>query len=197
VIPGRAILVAAAVLATSVAPGVAHAVRASTIVVKAPTVLNMSGSDIYCSLNPQPTGGPTVACFHLPDPSATRRKGYATVASEAFVAVEPPGTTKPNKLLPNPLLASVPRISGGSAHGNRVIALNLRDGALVSGTHMVVTVQTAKGGGNAMGVIYVDGKGNPIPGTYSIGISNHYVTIVKVAAKGAATAVVFRHSVYR
>jgi hypothetical protein len=151
--PRRSTLVAAAVLATAVAPGAARAVRTSTIVVKAPTVLNMSGSDIYCSLNPQVSGGPTVACFHLPNPAATKRKAYATVASEAFVAVEPPGTTKPNKLLPNPLLASVPPKSGGSAHGNRVIALNLQDGALVSGTQMVVTVQTAKGGGNTMGVV--------------------------------------------
>ena len=192
----RAVVLAAAALAAVAAPAAALAARTSTIVVKAPTVLNMSGSDIYCSLNPQSTGGPTVACFHLPNPSATKRKGYATVASEAFVAVEPPGTTKPNKLLPNPLLSSVPRIGGGSSHGNRVIALSLRDGALVSGTHMVVTVQPAKGGGDAMGVIYIDGKGNPIPGTYSIGISNHYVTIVKVVAKGAAPAVVYRHSVY-
>jgi hypothetical protein len=193
--PRRAVLFAGAVFAAAVVAGSALGVRTSTIVVKAPTVLNMSGSDIYCSLNPQASGGPTVACFHLPNPAATKRKGYATVASEAFVAVEPPGTTRPNKLLPNPLLSSIPRIGGGSAHGNRVIALNLRDGALVSGTHMVVTVQPAKGGGNAMGVIYVDGKGNPIPGTYSIGISNHYVTIVKLSAKGTP-AVVYRHSVY-
>jgi hypothetical protein len=191
----RAVLLAAAALAAVIAPGAGFGARTSTIVVKAPTVLNMSGSDIYCSLNPQASGGPTVACFHLPDPTTTRRKGYATVATEAFVAVEPPGTTKPNKLLPNPLISSIPKITGGSAHGNRVIALNLRDGALVSGTHMVVTVQTAKGGGNAMGVIYVDGKGDPIRGTYSIGLSNHYVTIVKLTEKGTAS-VVYRHSVY-
>jgi hypothetical protein len=191
----RLSLGAAAALVAALAPAAAPGARTSTIVVKAPTVLNMSGSDIYCSLNPQASGGPTVSCFHLPNPAATKRKGYATVASEAFVAITPPGTTKPNKLLPNPLFSSIPKIAGGSAHGDRVIALNLQDGALVSGTHMVVTVQTAKGGGNAMGVIYVDSKGNPIPGSYSIGISNHYVTIVKVGPTGTPS-VVYRHPVY-
>src|ERR1700750_919704 len=125
----RAALLSAAALAAALAPRTALPLRPSTIVVKAPTVLNMSGSDIYCSLNPQSSGGPTVSCFHLPNPTATKRKGYATVASEAFVAVTPPGTTKPNKLLPNPLFSSVPKIAGGSAHGDRVIALNLQDGA--------------------------------------------------------------------
>jgi hypothetical protein len=191
----RRLLVAAAVTVGLTVPSAALAAHTSTIVVKAPTVLNMAGSDIYCSLNPQTGSGPTVSCFHLPDPSTTKRKGYATVASESFVAVTPPGTTKPNKLLPMPLLSSIPKITGGSPHGDRVIALNLRDGALVSGTHMVVTVQSAKDGGNAMGVIFVDSKGNPIPGSYSVGISNHYVTIVKVTENGTPT-VVYRHSVY-
>lgn len=177
----------------ALAPGSAGAARILTV--NAPTVLRMTGSDIYCTIIAEDSGN-AVACFHDPGgPSSNVRKGYAIAAFDEFVAVEPPGTTKPNKTVAQPKqLSSYPPSSGGSKH-RTVVGLNVGDGAFVSGTHMAVVVEPAKGGGNAIGVIYLDSKGNPIVGTSTIGISNNSVTIVKVTGPGA-TRVVYRHSVY-
>jgi hypothetical protein len=163
--------------------------------VSAPTVLQMVGSDIYCTVIKE-TAGNAVACFHDPGgPTSNIRKGYAIAAFDEFVAVEPPGTTRPNKTVPQPRqLAGYPANKGGSQH-RTVVKLNAGDGAYVSGTHMAVVVEPAKGGGNAIGVIYLDGKGNPVVGTSTIGISNHFVTIVKVTGP-RSSKVVYRHSVY-
>jgi hypothetical protein len=181
-----------AVLVLLAVPGPAQA--AKVITVKAPTVLQMTGSDIYCTVIKEGTG-PAVACFHDPGgPSSNIRKGYAIAAFDRFVAVEPPGTTRPNKTVAQPSLKSYPARNGGSEH-QAVVKLAEGDGAVVSGTRMVVVVEPAKGGGDAIGVIYLDGKGNPIPGTSTIGISNHFVTIVKVTGPGS-TKVIYRHSVY-
>jgi hypothetical protein len=67
--------------------------------------------------------------------------------------------------------------------------------AFVGGTHMAVVVAPAKGGGNAIGVLYLDGKGNAVVGTSTIGISNHAVTIVEVTGP-TTTRVLYRHAVY-
>ena len=119
--------------------------------VNAPTVLQMAGSDIYCTVIKEATGN-AVACFHDPGgPTSNVRKGYAIAAFDAFVAVEPPGTTRPDKTVPQPKqLAGYPSNKGGSRH-RTVVPLNPGDGAFVSGTHMAVVVEPAKGGGNAIG----------------------------------------------
>ena len=163
--------------------------------VNAPTVLQMAGSDIYCTVIKEATGN-AVACFHDPGgPTSNVRKGYAIAAFDAFVAVEPPGTTRPTRPCPEPKqLAGYPSNKGGSRH-RTVVTLKPGDGAFVSGTHMAVVVEPAKGGGNAIGVIYLDGKGSPIVGTSTIGISNHFVTIVKVTGP-KSTKVLYKHSVY-
>ena len=72
----------------------------------------------------------------------------------------------------------------------------MAQGAFVSGTHMAIVVAPAKGGGNAIGVIYLDGKGNPVVGTTTIGISNNAVTIVKVTGP-KTTKVLYKHAVYQ
>ena len=84
--------------------------------------------------------------------------------------------------------------TGRAAHST-LVNLALNDEAKVSGTNMAVIVTPAKGGGNAIGVVYLDGKGLPIAGSYVVGISNHYVTIVKVTAPSKAETV-YRHSAY-
>ena len=176
------------------ATGAGGATRTAVITVKAPTVLQMAGSDIYCTVIKESIGN-AVACFHDPGgPSSNVRKGYAIAAFDKFVAVEPPGTTRPNKTVPEPALSSYPANRGGSEH-RTVVKLKTGDGALVSGTHMAIVVAPAKGGGNAIGVIYLDAKGNPVVGTSTIGISNHYVTIVKVTGPNTSK-VLWRHSVY-
>jgi hypothetical protein len=182
---------AAALLALGAA---ASGGAAKVMTVSAPTVLQMAGSDIYCTVIKETTGN-AVACFHDPGgPTSNVRKGYAIAAFDQFVAVEPPGTTRPNKTIPQPKLGGYPANKGGSQHST-VVKLGTGDGAFVGGTHMAVVVEPAKGGGNAIGVIYLDGKGNPVVGTSTIGISNHFVTIVKVTGP-SSTKVVYRHSVY-
>jgi hypothetical protein len=167
---------------------------AKLITVKAPTVLQMAGSDIYCTVIQEGTS-PAVACFHDPGgPSSNVRKGYAIAAFDAFVAVEPPGTTRPNKTVKEPKLAVYPASKGGKEH-RTVLKLAEGEGAFVSGTHMAVVVAPARGGGHAVGVIYLDGKGNPVVGTSTIGISNNAVTIVKVTGPKTAK-VVYKHAVY-
>jgi hypothetical protein len=186
----------AALLVTAVAAlaaaGVADA--AKMITVKAPTVLQLAGSDIYCTVIQEGTS-PAVACFHDPGgPSSNVRKGYAIAAFDGFVAVEPPGTTRPDKTVKQPRLVAYPARTGGSEH-RTVVKLSTGDGAFVSGTHMAVVVAPARGGGNAIGVIYLDGKGNPVVGTSTIGISNQAVTIVKVTGP-KSSKVLFKHAVY-
>jgi hypothetical protein len=182
----------AVVFAALVAAGSAAA--AKVITVKAPTVLQMAGSDIYCTVIAE-GAAPAVACFHDPGgPSSNIRKGYAIAAFEGFVAVEPPGTTRPNKTISQPRLTAYPANKGGTAHRG-VVKLSKGQGAFVSGTHMAVVVAAAKGGGNAIGVIYLDGKGNAVVGSSTIGISNHAVTIVKVTGP-KSVKVVYKHAVY-
>jgi hypothetical protein len=189
-------LAPAVLLAFAPAAGASHARAASVITVKAATVLHMKGSDIYCTvLDESGAPGPAVACFHDPGgPTSNVRKGYAIVAFDDGVAVEPPKSNKPVKSKAEPSLGSFPKVTGGAAHST-VVDLGNGDGALVSGTHMAVAVEPAKGGGLAMGVLYIDSKGNPIKGTYTIGVSNHFVTIVQVA-NASGGQVVYRHAVY-
>ena len=185
-----ALLVAVATALSAAGPAGA----AKVITVKAPTVLQMAGSDIYCTVIGE-GAAPAVACFHDPGgPSSNVRKGYAIAAFDEFVAVEPPGTTRPNKTVKQPRLTAYPANTGGSEH-RTVVRLSKGDDVLVSGTHMGVVVAPAKGGGNAIGVVYLDGKGNPVPGSSTIGISNNAVTIVEVTGP-KASKVIYKHAVY-
>jgi hypothetical protein len=155
--------------------------------------LQLKGTDIYCTV----VGGQrtTVACFHLPGgPSSSARKGWAILGTDAYTGVTPPGTNTPKKLLPEPSFASSP-VFGGTATRVRLTQMSLGDIAAVKGTHMAVFVSTAKGGGDAIGIIYLDGKNEPIVGAITAGISNHFVSLVKVKSR-AKTSVVFRHAVY-
>jgi hypothetical protein len=182
------LVLAAACVIPSVAGG------ANVLTVKHDTVLHMNGTDVVCSVLQNGTSS-TVACFHLPGgPSTTVRKGYAIAANEGVVAVEPSGSTTPVKVAHEPSFDAQPVFTGGAAHPE-LVNLALDDEAKVSGTNMAVIVTPAKGGGNAIGVIYVDGKGQPIVGSYVVGISNHYVTIVKVTGPSKAQTV-YRHSAY-
>jgi hypothetical protein len=173
----------------------AQPARSSRVITVRPdTVLRMSDSDIYCTVLEE-RGTSSVACFHDPGgPDSRVRKGYAIVATEAFVAVEPPTSTKPIAHSLEPSLAAQPVFAGGASH-RRLVDLAFGDAAAVGGTHMAVFVTTAKGGGDAIGVLYLDGKDQPIVGTYSIGISNHYVTIVEVTGP-RKSRVTYRHAVY-
>src|SRR5262249_14041422 len=128
--------------------GVAGAAR--VMKVDAPTVLQMAGSDVYCTVIKEPSGN-AVACFHDPGgPTSKIRKGDAIAAFDQSVAVEPPGTTRPNKTVAQPKhLAGLPANAGGSRHST-VVKLGTGDGAFVKGTHMAVVVEPAKGGGNAI-----------------------------------------------
>ncbi len=167
---------------------------ANIITVKYDTVLHMNGTDVVCTVLKKGTSS-SVACFHLPGgPSTNVRKGYAIAATEAWVAVEPSGSTTPVQLNSEPSFDSQPMFTGGVAHPT-LVNLALNDEARIDGTNMAVIVTSAKGGGTAIGVIYLGGKGQPIVGSYVVGVSNHFVTIVKVTAPRKARTV-YRHAVY-
>jgi hypothetical protein len=156
-------------------------------------ILRMGGSDIYCTV--VKSGKVTVACFHLPGgASSSKRKGWAIFGSDQYAGVTPPGTNTPKKLLFEPSFASVPAINGKPAH-SQIIVMKLGDLAPVQGTHMGVYVSKAKGGGDAIGVIYLGKGGGPVTGEITAGISDHYVTLVKVTGANS-TSVVYRHAVY-
>jgi hypothetical protein len=184
-----------AVLALAPAAGAA---RQSKVITVLPTsVIQLTGSDIFCTVVKESVG-PVVACFHDPGgASSPHRKGYATAAADSFVAVEPPTSTTPVEKISQPSLAAVPAFSGGSATGtSKVVKLGgLNDIAAVGGTHMAIFVSKAKGGGNAIGVIDLDGQDKPIPGTYTVGLSNHFVTIVQFVT-ATKTKVIYQHAVY-
>ncbi len=169
--------------------------RATTLItVRAPSYMHMSGSDIYCTVTKEPQG-PSVACFHDPGgPTSAVRKGWAIVSLDELVGVDAPGSVTPKKYSREPSFASFPPISGGTSK-QKILELANGDGVLVSGSHMAVAVEPAAGGGSAIGVLYIDSKGNPIVGSYTVGISNHFVTIVKVTGASKSQRI-FRHSVY-
>lgn len=182
------LVLAAACAIPSVAGG------ANVLTVKYDSVLHMNGTDVVCSVLRNGSSS-TVACFHLPGgPSTTTRKGYAIAANEGVVAVEPSGSTTPVKVEREPSFDAQPMFTGGAAH-SKLVNLALNGEVKIGGTNMAVIVTTAKGGGNAIGVIYLDGKEQPIVGAYVVGISNHYVTIVKVTGLSKAETV-YRHSAY-
>jgi hypothetical protein len=176
------------------APAAGAARASNVIVVKPDTLVHLNGSDMYCTVLKQ---GATlgVACFHDPGgPTSNVRKGYAAVATEVGVAVEPDGTNTPSKGFQQPSLKKFGLISGGSPH-SAPINVGANEVIGVSGTHMAVFTTAAVGGGTAIGVVYVTPQFKTIIGAYSVGISNHYVTMVKVTGNGK-TKVVYRHAIY-
>lgn len=84
-----------------------------------------------------------------------------------------------------------------TAGGGRPLRLTLHvdDIVAIGETHMILTVTPADGGGLAIGVVYVNAHGDPIPRTYAIGISDHYVTVVRWDASGRHATRVYRHAV--
>jgi hypothetical protein len=188
---GALVAAAAALTGASVA-GAAPAGKA--MAVRPDTLVHLKGSDMYCTVLKQ---GTTigVACFHDPGgPSSNVRKGYAAVATEEGVAVEPSGSNTPSAGYKQPSLKKFGVISGGSAHAEPI---DVGDNAVigVSGTHMAVFTTPAVGGGTAIGVVYVNPGYRTIIGAYSVGISNHYISMVEVTGVDK-TRVVYRHAVY-
>jgi hypothetical protein len=185
-------LFVAALLAPAALGG--HARVSTLITVRAPSYMHMSGSDIYCTVTKEPQG-PSVACFHDPGgPTSSVRKGWAIVSLDDLVGVDPPGSVTPKKYSREPSFAGLPPISGGTSK-QKILELAQGDGALVSGSHMAVAVEPAAGGGNAIGVLYLDSKGHPIVGSFTVGISNKFVTIVEVTGASKSKRI-FCHSVY-
>ncbi len=181
----------AAVAAVLALAPVGAAARETTV--GAGAVLQMSGSDIYCTV--VKSGRITVACFHLPGgPSSSKRKGWAIFGSDQYAGVTPSGTNTPKKLLAQPSFASVPAVSG-QAGKSTMLVMAPGDLAAVKGTHMGIYVSKLKTGGDAIGVIYLGVKGNPVGGEITAAISNQYVSLVKVSAKGVSS-LVYRHAVY-
>ena len=138
-----------------------------------------------------------VLAASLAVPSVGAAANVLTVKHDTVLhmnGVEPSGSTTPVKVEHEPSFEAEPLFTGGAAH-SKLVNLALNDEAKVSGTNMAVIVTSAKGGGTAIGVIYLDGSGQPIVGSYVVGISNHYVTIVKVTGPSKARTV-YRHSAY-
>lgn len=165
-----AALAALAISAGSLASSSSSQGKAITI--RTETVVHLASTTIYCTL----IKGNNIACFHLNN-SLDKRVGYAIVAGEKLVAVEPTGSNKPVWLRQVSLPAGIPVFKGGQAHGKTSIDMRVGDVAYVAKTHMGIIATTAKAGGSAIGVVYLDSHKNPIAGTYAIGISDHYVTV--------------------
>ena len=181
----------AAVAAVLALAPVAAAAKETTV--GAGAILQMSGSDIYCTV--VKSGKITVACFHLPGgASSSKRKGWAIFGSDQYAGVTPPATNTPKKLLFEPSFASVPAV-GGHVASSRIFSMAPGDLASVKGTHMGIYVSKLKTGGDAIGVIYLGVNGNPVGGEITAVISNQYVSLVKVSAKGVSS-LVYRHAVY-
>jgi hypothetical protein len=158
----------------------------------------MAGSDIYCTVQQQGKVV-SVACFHLPGGiHSSARKGYAMLATDGLVAIEPGGSTKPVIEKLQPAMDS-PAFGGGKPYGN-VLKLGVGDVAAIDQTHMALLVQPSSSGGDAIGVVYLDGHDAPIPGTYTVGISNYVVEIVRVdkvvGGRVTKTTPIYKHPVY-
>jgi hypothetical protein len=188
-----ALVVVAAIVAPAAVGGETR--TSSLITVRAPSYMHMTGSDIYCTVT-QESQGPSVACFHDPGgPSSSVRKGWAIVSLDDLVGVDTSKSTTPYKYAREPSFKGIPNIPGGTAKP-KILELAPGDGVLIGGSHMAVSVESgASGGGNAIGVLYIDSKQDPILGSYTVGISNHFVTIVQVTGASSSKRI-FRHTVY-
>jgi hypothetical protein len=179
-------------LAAGVLAAASPAGAAQVLTVRPHSLLHMNGTDVVCSVDAVVTT--TVSCFHLPGGPATKaRKGYALTASESGISVLPPLGAKAVLHVAQPSLAAQPVIPGGSP-ATTLVNLALDDEAKIGGTHMAVIVAPAAGGGTAIGIVFLDAQGLPIVGTYSGGISNRYVQVVKVTGP-ATTQMTYRHGV--
>ena len=188
------LLLAAAAVALGAAPVAAAFPATGVIVVRPDTLLHLAGTDMFCTVLKQGALS-GVACAHYPNaPRSSVPKGYSVVATEKGVVVEPPGGSTPVYGDAEPPFASQPTVSGGSPHKTPV-TLGVDELAAVGGTHMAVFATPAVGGGSALAVVYLNGRYQPLIGTYTIGISNHYVTVVQVTG-AKTTKVVYRHAVY-
>jgi hypothetical protein len=173
VLATRAVMLA---LCTAALAAVPASAASNAMVVKPDTLLHLAGTDMYCTVLKQATTL-GVACFHDPGgPSSNVRKGYAVVGTEEGVAIEPPGTNTPSKGYRLPSLAKFGKFAGGAAH-SAPVDMGVNQVAAVSGSHMAVVTAAAKGGGNAIGVTYLDPKYRTIVGTFT-------------------SRVVYRHNVY-
>jgi hypothetical protein len=190
----RAILQLAIAAVAAVAPAAASSAGAAQVLTVRPhSLLHMNGTDVVCSVDG--TSTTTVSCFHLPGGPATKaRKGYAVTASETAITVLPPLGARAVLHVSQPPLAGQPAIAGG-APATDLVNLALDDEAKIGGTNMAVIVAPAAGGGTAIGIVFLDAQGLPIVGTYSGGISNRYVQVVKVTGP-ATTQMTYRHGVY-
>ena len=170
----------------------ASAARPTTV--GAGSILRLTGTDIYCTVV-KSGKTVTIACFHLPTGSASHKpKGWVIFGTDTYVGVTPPGTNRPKKVLPEPSFAGEPVISGPIS-GSKLLQIGVGDLAPVHGTHMGIYVSKAKGGGSAIGIVYLGPKDGPVAGEITAGISNHAVTLVRVASP-TSSSVIYRHAVY-
>jgi hypothetical protein len=166
-----------------------------TTVVKPNTLIELAGTDTYCSVLTEAKIGTTVACFHDPGgPSSNVRKGWAVAAADKLVVVEPAGSTTPIKAVKEPSFAKVPAITGGTALN--LLVLHLNDVAEVAGTHMAIAAKPALGGGAGLVLADINPQGQFIVGSYGVGIGGHFVAITKAASPSPPLNVVYQHPVY-
>jgi hypothetical protein len=166
---------------------------AKTTLVAPQTLIQLAGTDTYCTVLKESVG-PTVACFHDPGgPSSPVRKGYAIAAADKLVAVEPSGSTTPVKLFREPSFAKVPAF--GPGRPTSMLVMHPNDLVEVGGTHMGIAAKPGQGGGTGLVVAYLDGKGKFIVGSYGVAIGDHFVDIVK-ASPSQQLRVAYEHAVY-
>lgn len=166
-----------------------------TTVVKPNTLIQLAGTDTYCTVLKEAKIGTSVACFHDPGgPSSNVRKGWAIAAADSLVVVEPSGSTTPVKGQKEPSFGSAQAITGGRAHN--LLVLHLNDIVEVAGTHMAIAAKPALGGGTGLVVADIDPHGKFIVGSYGVGIGDHYVAITKATSPSPPLPVVYQHPVY-
>ena len=172
----------------------ADAAASKTTVVKPNTLIQLAGTDTYCTVLPERSIGTTVACFHDPGgPTSSVRKGWAIAIADKIVVVEPAGSTTPVKALKEPSFRTVPAFTGGKAVN--LLVMHLHDLAQIAGTHMGIAAEPGQGGGTGLVVADLDGKGKFIVGSFAAAIGDHFVTIAK-ASPSQQLVVVYQHAVY-
>jgi hypothetical protein len=185
-------LAAAAVAAFALAGPAAARDATKVIVVKPATLVQMTGSDIFCTVLKEGTTS-AVACFHDPGgANSSVRKGRAIVATDSIIGVEPPGSNTPDVLKHQPSFGANPVFPGG-ASSSKVVTLVPNEVIEVGGTRMALLIKKFSDGGNT--VIVTDiGKTGLIDGSYTVGLGNKYALIARVA--GSKFQSVYQHAAY-
>jgi len=168
-----------ALMAATAAAGLALtgvAVAAAPLAAHPGQEITLAGTRIYCAVEPNPSGV-ILSCAIVRTGTLTP-EGYTVGISDRVAGVThfvgksaPPVVVhaQPALRLPSP---------GAAGKGSGTITLRLGQSVPIAGTHVVLAAGRDPQHEPALAAAIVGADGNPLDGSYSVGISEHQVVLL-------------------